>query len=838
MHASAQKDRLLNTSYTSSFSQGTIEAFLTDIQNKTSIPISFSASSLDLSTQVRLRGGERTVKDVLATILVDQKVSVVAREDKILIVLRESRKRSPHRETFVINGYIREEASKEVLIGAAVYIPGLPAGTVTNNYGFYSLTVPEGEHQVVCNYLGFLSDTVSMSLKRDTRKDFFLLSDNRLAEIKVTRKVKESHDRTHFLLNDIEGSPALLGENDIMRAIQNTAGVQAGADGMASILVRGGDPGQNLHLLDGVPVYYADHIFGLTSVFNLDAIKSVDFYKGAFPARFGGRLASVVDVTTKDGDMERMGGQFNMGLVKSSLNLEGPIIKDKASIMLSARRTWIDMLWRPFTNDVGFNFYDVNGKANYILNKNNRLYLSVYNGRDQVSTKTSLDEFNMKWGNLISSAKWTSIIDPKLFVNTMLAYSKFNFQLREGRLTNMGDTDRFAFNNGRSSIKDYSAKVQLHYYPDLKHHIQGGVNYTYSDFNPISVASDQQLTAFGFSLNVNRFQSNEVTLFAEDEIKIGDKWILRPGLHWANWFNPDYNYSTLQPRMYTAYKLASNHTLYGSFTQMAQYLHFVNDNDLGLPVGFYLPSTSRIEPEEALLGTLGYTANFPWKFEYNVEVYYKDILNTTTFDAGRNPFESNVGWEDKVIQGKGWSYGAEFSLRQDIGSFHFTGAYTLSWTWRKFATLNNGDPFPYRYDRRHNIKTALTYEPNKRFSATANWMYMSGEAITLPDQISPDLDNNMLVNVHQGVNGGYTYNFSSINDYRLPPIHRLDIGFNFRKQKRRYMERTWSIGVFNVYARQNVMYVELVSANQQGEFQLTGMSFLQFIPYVNYKLRF
>ncbi|WP_276132240.1 TonB-dependent receptor [Polluticoccus soli] len=836
--ATAQNGRLLEVAYVPTFSEGTIEAYLADIHDKVPVPISYSTSSVSLTTLVRLRGNERTVGEVLNSILVDQKVSVIEREDKILIVSRDSRKKYLRSEAFVINGYIKEENSKEALIGATVYVAGLQAGTVTNNYGFYSMALPEGDHKIVCNYLGFRPDTLLVSLKRDTRKDFFLTSDNKLAEIKVTQKGKESHDRTHFQLNDIEGSPALLGENDILRTIQNTAGVQASTDGMTNILVRGGDPGQNLYLLDGVPVYYADHILGLTSVFNLDAIKSVDFYKDAFPARFGGRLASVIDVNTKDGDMERIGGQFNMGLVKSSLSLEGPIIKDRASVMLSARRTWIDALWRPFTDDLGFNFYDINGKANYIVNKNNRLYLSIYTGRDRVSTKATLDEFDMRWGNLIGSAKWTSIIDPKLFVNTILTYSKFNFQLREGQFSSFGDTGKVSFNTGRSSINDYSGKVQLHYYPNLKHHVEAGVNYTYSDFNPISVVSEQQFTTMDFNLNINRFQSNEVTLFAEDEIKVGSRWILRPGLHWATWFNADYNYSALQPRMYTAYKLASNHTIYGSFTQMAQYLHYINNNNFGIPVGFYLPSTSRIAPEEALLGTLGYTANFPWKFEYNVEVYYKDILNTTTFDAGKDPFASNIGWEDQVVQGKGWSYGAEFSVKQSVGPFHFDGAYTWSWAWRKFASLNNGQSFPYRYDRRHNIKALLTYEPNKRFSATANWMYMSGEAITLPDQISPDLENNLGVNVQQGSNGGYTYNFSSVNDYRLPPIHRLDVGFNFRKQKRRYMERTWSFGVYNLYGRQNVMYVELTSVASTNEFQLTGISFLQFVPYVNYKLRF
>jgi hypothetical protein len=830
----AQDGRLLYTPYTPSFPAGTIEQYIADIELQTNIPISYSELVVDLKAKAKTSGKEQTVSGVLAEIFAGQKVAFVERQDKILIVPYSARKKYQRQETFTINGYVKEEKTKEALIGAVVFIPAIKVGTVTNNYGFYSITIPEGNYKLACTYLGYKPDTMQVQLKQNNRKDFFLAADNQLEEVKVTSKPKELNDHKHVVLNDINGSPALLGENDVLRALQNIAGVQTGIDGTNSVLVRGGDPGQNLYLLDGVPVYYVDHISGLTSVFNNEAVKSVDFYKGAFPARYGGRLSSVIDITTKDGNMERWGGEFNLGLVKGGLNLEGPIVKNKASIMLSARRTWIDALWRPFTNDIGFNFYDVNGKVNYIVNKNNRVYLSFYNGRDRIyAADANNHEIGFKWGNTIGSARWTNIVNPKLFLNGMLTFSRFKYELKdENKIENASGNNEAV--TGISEIKDMAGQFQAHMYPNTRHHLEAGFKYSYSDFTPVAVIGVTPITYPGTNSSASRFQSNEINLWLEDEIKIGEKWMLRPGLHWASWFNTSYNYSSLQPRIYASYKISQKHSLYGSFTEMAQFLHLINYNTVGVPADFWLPSTSRIEPEEALMGALGYAGNINPKFNYNVEVYYKDIRNLTMFDVGKDIFDNTTSWEDKLTQGTGWGYGAEFSAMKKLGAFTLTGAYTLSWAWRKFPLVNNGQAFPYRYDRRHNIKTIVKYQRRKQFFAAASWTYMSGEAITLPDQISPDLDNNLSVSAPTN----YTYTYSEFNNYRLPSIHRLDVGFNFLKQKGKRMERTWSLGVFNAYGRRNVMYAEVVSTNVPGEFALYGRSFLQFIPYVTYRLKF
>lgn len=840
LSVNAADGKLLNITYIPAFYQGTIESFLSDIRTKTGVAISFSSASIDVNKQVKVKGNEQTINDVLTAILSDQKVDIVERRDKILIISKTAKKKSQSGNSHTIDGYVKEADSKEVLIGAIVYIPSLRAGTVTNSYGFYSLTLPEGSYNAVCSYTGFGADTFSLSLYKDNRHDILLSAQNKLDEVTITPEKKIKPDKIQVTPDDIEGKPAPLGENDIMRTLQTIAGVQTTVDGASQILVRGADPGQNLCLLDGVPVYYVDHFSGLTSIFNSEAIKSVDFYKGAFPAKYGGRLSSIVDVNTKDGSMDRIGGQFTMGLVKSSLNLEGPIVKDKASLMISARRTWVDGLWAPFTKDLRVNFYDLNVKANYIINKNNRLYISFYTGRDKLGVNIDNVMAGMKVGNKVGAIKWSKIVNPKLFVNSIITYSNYNFQQNDFSITE-GTTTRQAGDEyiGQSVIRDGSIKLQAHWYPNNHHHIETGIQYGISKFRPVSVISGVSNLQFPFfSASVNDFNSNEIILYAEDEIKIGDRWLLRPGLHWANWFSSNhYNYSSLQPRMYAAFTPLSGHTIFGSFAQMGQFLHLVNNNTIGTPSDFWLPSSNRLEPEESYIGTAGYTASVK-NIEYCVELYYKDIRHLTTYTSGKNLFDNTAYWEDKLTQGKGWSYGAEFSAFAKLGSFRASLAYTLSWTWRQFALLNQGKAYPYRYDRRHNLKLGLVYEPNKKFSALANWTFMSGEAITIPDQLYTSIDNNLLIDNYTNINSAtYTYNYGDFNSYRLPSIHRLDVGVNFRKQKGKHVERTWSLGIFNAYGRRNIMFVDLVKINDT-QFSLQGQGYLQFIPYVSYKLKF
>ena len=834
----AQVYDLLSRPYKPVLTSGTVKEFLDELE-KSGTVLSYSDAYAELDKKITVTGNEETVRDLLKTVFKGQNVRFLEKNNKILIIPADATKQNHPREEYqIVNGFVKEQGNNEVLVSASVFVPGTSYGTVTNNYGYYSLTIPKATRKLVFSYVGYRADTINLN-KLSERYDVNLDRNDALTEVIVATDRESSPHHEHLSVKDIQSKPAVLGENDVMRALQYLPGVQAGVDGSSTVLVRGGDPGQNLNLLDGVPLYYVDHFFGLTSVYNSEAVKSVDFHKGAFPARYGGRLSSIIDVTTRDGNLDKWGGQFNMGLVKSSLNIGGPIIKNKSSIMVSARRTWVDVLWKPFTKDPSFNFYDVNAKANYILDNNNRLYVSFYKGRDAIKSKIDDGYISTQWGNTIGSAKWTSVVHSRLFVNTILTYSLFKYRLDDTRqVIEYGTISNSNDYTGISTINEISLKTQANWDATATQKVEFGYRYAHSVFVPVSVKSNSFYQSSGILTPIStKFSTNEVMLFVEDNIQVNEKWIVRPGIHWATWFNKDFNYSALQPRFYTAYYLAAQHLLHGSFTQMTQYLHLVNNNSYGLPTDFWIPSTSIIEPEESLMGTIGYKGTPLKNFEYNIDLYYKDVRGVVMYNIGKDLFDNTIQWEDKIIQGTGWSYGTEVSAEKKLGSFTAAFAYTLSWTWRKFSQLNEGRPFPYRYDRRHNLKTSLVYQ-RKKFEAAAAWTYMSGEAITIPDQVYPDFDRNLMIDPGTSYfSSNYTYNYTEWNNYRLPAIHRLDLSFKFNKQKKR-THRTWGIGVFNAYARKNVLFVQLAQDEYSGQFNLEAYSFLQFIPYINYKLTF
>lgn len=841
---SAQEKDLMSIPYQPTFSKGTVKAYLEDIEQKTGVPFTYSTSSMECERQVQLSERSYRMQDALNAILANQKVLFIVRNEKILIVPASEARKYIKTESYTINGYIKEEGSKEVLIGATIQIPAAHTGTVTNNYGYYSISLPEGNYIAICSYIGYRSDTIDLKLTADRRMDVQLGSLTRLEEVKITTEKSMLPGYAHLTYDDIQKKPMLLGESDVVRALLNQPGVQAGMEGSNSLYVRGGEPGQNLHLMDGVPLYYTNH-FGFTSIFNGDAVKSVDFHKSAFPARYGGRLSSVIEVNTKDGDMQRWGGQFNMGLMTANLNLEGPIIKDKASIMVSGRRTWVDGFWRPFTSDFKLDFYDLNVKTNYIINKNNRVYLSFYTGRDQIALRTDAESSRNLSGNTIFSAKWNTILHPKLFINTLLTYSEYGYN-------STGSTQIFytmdkqeEYNFGvKSSIVERAGSLQAHWYPNRFHHVEAGGRFASSRFLPTVTESVSPLSPEAANF-VADFASNELTLYIEDDIKLGDKWTIRPGIHWSNWYNKDFGYSSMQPRFYASFTPHRAHTLHASFTQMTQFLHNISggfttsiftSTITNWNLESWVPSTERISPEEALMGTIGYTSRPLSTMEFGLDLYYKDIQGIPMRDFRKFVFDNSLSWEEKIIQGKGWSYGLETYVNKRFGPVRASVSYTLSWNWRKYAEMNEGKPFPYRYDRRHNIKISGIYQPNKEMDFTANWTYMSGEAITFPEYLYPDFDNSLTIDPNYYGVQLYNYSYSSVNNYRLPSIHRLDVGVNLHKQKGKHVKRTWSLGMYNAYGRTNIMYIELMEGpNGLG---LRGTGFLKFIPYASFKLKF
>lgn len=824
----AQAQTGIRTPYSPPQTRGTVRFFLEDMAAQTRLQFSYSDEVVKRRRTIQLKGTEHTVEEVLTTILAGTNVRIETRGDKILLIPTESNNTAP-KQTITVSGVVKDSASREVIIGATVFVPSLGIGITTNAYGFYSLTIPPGSHQIVTGAFGYRADTARINAASDLRRDVLLPFGLALANVTVSSQKEPLADHTHLSMKDLAAHAGLLGENDVLRALQYLPGVQTGADGTTSVLVRGGDAGQNLTLLDGVPLYYIDHFYGLTSVFNTDAVKSVDFYKGAFPARYGGRLSSIVDVTSRDGNMERITGQASLGLVKGSLTLEGPVIKDKASVMLSARRTWIDALWRPFTDGFGLDFYDINAKANYIINKSNRVYASFYTGRDQF--KLSFDETGTqaRWGNTIGSARWTSIINPKLFISTTATYSYFRYRISDtdpsGLLDTAGNPAQYT---GNSTISDLALRVQADYLLSAAHRMQVGGQISNASFAPASADFGNGRGTF----EATSFRSTEAIIYAEDSWQPSPKWVVRPGLHLATWFNARYHYASLQPRLYISWKPTTSQNVFGSATRMSQFLHLLSGNTAAVPADFWIPSTGSIEPEHSWLYAVGYSKKWSRMVTVGAELYYKDLRNVVGYKSGNSIFENSARWEDALVQGRGYGYGAEFSANAKSGPLSASAAYTLSWAWRQFDALNGGAAFPYRYDRRHNLRTELAYQ-KPRFSAIASWTYMSGEAVTLPDQLYPDFDNSLLGNA----GGALTYHYTARNDYRLPPIHRLDVALNFIRTRGRHFERTWTLGVFNAYARANILAV-VFERQGLGQYTFQGVSLFRFIPTISYAVKF
>ena len=760
---------------------------------------------------------------------------------------------------YTISGTITDETSGEALIGATVYDYISGKGTTANNYGFYSLTLPSDSVRLRYSYVGFQNQT-----------QHFLLNENRVANIEmsgltqlkgveiVANQESDILERTQMSTIDISMDkvrdlPVLLGERDVLKTIQLLPGVQSGSEGSSGLYVRGGGPDQNLILIDGVPVYNATHLFGFFSVFNTDAINSVKLIKGGFPAEYGGRLSSVVDIRMKEGNSKKIHGEGGIGLIASRLTLEGPIVKDKTSFMISGRRTYIDVLTRPLIRaqgdvDAGYYFYDLNAKVNHKFSERSRLYLSGYFGKDRFYAKNEYaygggsnyqeDKFEarLQWGNGIGALRWNYIFSPRLFSNTTVTYSNYDFNIynqSEYQYVENGNTIKnFSRIEYLSGIQDWSGKMDFNFLPNPDHYVKFGGSYTYHRFNPgINRYLEQseyakEDTTYGSS----KIYADEFYAYVEDDFKITERLKLNGGLHFSGFAVEGKTYFSLQPRFSGRYILNERTSVKASYASMAQYLHLLTNAGIGLPTDLWVPPTADIKPQIAHQIAAG-AAHQPIKeYEVSLEAYYKKMNNLIEYKDGASFLGNSDDWQTKVETGKGWSYGAELMIEKKIGKTTGWIGYTLSWTDRQFEKLNNGEKFPYRYDRRNDISVAVTHKFNDRVDIGVVWVYGTGNAVTLPTErykAAPGM-------------AGYYYGdvgyIESRNNYRMRAYHRLDIGVNLHKETR-FGSRTWSFGLYNAYSRQNPFFLYF-SSDRFGNTRLTQLSIFPIIPAVTYNFKF
>ncbi len=760
-----------------------------------------------------------------------------------------------------VSGYVKDGASGETLIGATIAVNGNKS-IVSNQYGFYSITLQEGNYDFTVTYIGYRGGQIKLNLISDTIIDFKINTNTGLStEVIVTSRKRDNNVRTAQMgkvslpIEQIRSIPAFLGEVDLLKVVQLLPGIRNAGEGSAGIYVRGGGPDQNLIMLDDAVVYNTGHLFGFFSIFNSDAIKNVSLIKGGMPAQYGGRLSSVLDISMKEGNNQTLQAEGGIGLIASRVSIQGPLKKDKSSFILSARRTYVDALSKPFIKKSsqfygsGYYFYDLNAKMNYTFSNKDRIYLSGYFGRDVfdfVNGKQSLD-VNIPWGNSTGTFRWNHVFNNKLFANTTLVYNDYNFSFQAAQ-------NNFEVKL-QSGIRDVTVKQDFDWYPYAKHKLKFGGLYTYHKFTPSVVSGKQDSIVFN-PKNAQVKYAREAALYFQDEWELSKTWSVNVGLRYSIFqqvgptkiytTDPDgnrtdslvynkgtviKNYGGLEPRFTIRKTLTESSSVKASVTRNLQYIHLVSNSGTTLPTDIWVPSTYKVKPQESWLYAAGYFRNFKNNmYETSVEVYYKKMDNQIEYKEGYTP-NTLDDTENSFVFGKGWSYGTEFFINKLKGRLTGWIGYTLSWTNRKFPQLNEGKTYPAKYDRRNDMSVVALYEINKKWKVSAIFVYGTGNATTLPQRFYV-------------VGGVLTQEYSRINQYRLPSYHRLDLSATLtpKKNENRKLKTEWVFSLYNAYSRQNPYFIYYDQTGNPADgslnVQAKQVSIFPVIPAVTWNFKF
>ncbi len=843
--------------------KGTVREVLKSVEEHSDFSFVYDSRKLDGSRSVELPEGEYTLDLLLKTIFRDDQVEFLKQENSIILKTKSQKKPIPKGKA-TIHGYIIDDRSSENLLGASIVDLKNGLGTMANYYGYYSLTLPAEEVDLEVSFVGMEKQRIHFDLKKDTALNVRMrLGDLTLDEIVVVAEEEVSPLEStemgvvNLSRKQIQSRPAIGGEVDVIKTLQLLPGVQSGVEGSARLYVRGGGPDQNLILLDGVPVYNTSHLFGFSSVFNSDAINNVKLIKGAFPARYGGRLSSVLDMSMREGNNKKIGGVLNISPIASSLMLEGPIVKEKSSFMVAARRSFIDLVTNPFTDNSYF-FKDVNFKINHRFSDRDRVYFSSYWGRDlgklnehknweegvdddwifsETRTRSHVD-----WGSGISLVRWNHVFNPKLFANLSLSYSTYDFEATndffsetKSKRDTLTEYQKFVTT---SEIKDWGAKLDFDFFPAPNHSVKWGVQLVSHEFKPNVVgliASEEPDVKF----NANSLSTREYNFYVEDDFKISNNWLVNAGVHASGLEVQDKFYTSFQPRLSLAYT-KDDWALKASYADMTQFLHLLTNPGLGLPTDLWVPATSKVPPQQSTQYSLGVVKSFAsLGLECSVEGYYKQMDGLIEYKDGANFLRLNEDWQDKVNIGSGVSYGVEWFVSRKWNQFEGWLGYTLAWSDRQFDEINFGRKFPYKYDRRHDINAVLTHHIKKNIHLSANWVYGTGIALTLPSGKYRTASG--VIGEEHWSEPTPVLDFQSRNGYRQRASHRLDLSASWVKKNRR-TERTWIFTVYNAYNHRNPVFVEVRPTQDfnglDWNLRFKEYSFLSIIPSVTYCLTF
>ena len=745
-------------------------------------------------------------------------------------------------QKITISGYIKDSQTGESLTGVMVYNTNSKSGTACNLYGFYSLSVP------LVDTLGlvFSSMGYQTQIKKITTKEDFMLNISMEAKLSQMKEVVVNANRNNnnvqkpqmgvidIPIQQIKTLPAIAGERDLMKVVQLLPGVQSGQEGTTGFFVRGGSADQNLVQLDEATIYNPNHLFGLFSTFNINAIKNVQLTKGGFPANYGGRLSSILAVQMKEGNSQKFSGAGGIGLLSSNLTLEGPIIKDKSSFIISARRSYADLIVRPFLPKSGnktlYYFYDVNAKVNYKFNNKNRLFLSVFTGLDNAEyTGANALNYGINFGNKTATLRYNHQFNSKLFSNTSLIYNDYHLSL--STIQNKYIAQVY------SGITDINSKTDFDYYPNNKNKIKFGLNYSYSIFSPASVSAKISKTGKITTIkpdSIPHQYSSLVAFYAKDEITFNDRWSADIGLRIPVFIKTNSQYTFIEPRATLKFSLNDETSIKAAYTEMNQFIHLVPSSTASLPTDIWISSSNYVKPQKSRQYALGVFKNFKENaIETSIEFYFKDMRNQVLFKEGTQPLISN-DINQLLVFGSGNSYGAEFFVKKNFGKLTGSIAYTLSKTTQQFDSLNYGNSFPFTYDKRHNLNIVASYEKNKKWTYSAAFIFTSGGAFTLPVGKIPVFSGGTLYD-------GIYLDYTNRNNYRYRPYNRLDVSAIYHKNRKifgKVYESEWVFSIYNLYSRRNPYFIVLSTDPVTKAPKATEVSLLPIIPSVSFNFKF
>ena len=751
---------------------------------------------------------------------------------------------------FTISGTVKDKHTGELLVGASVKFNELKGGTVTNSYGFFSITLPQNKYTLIASYVGYKAAEQAINLSASKDIVLELTSLSALEEVIVVNKKKNDNVTRPLMgvekldIKMINQLPVLLGERDVLKSIQLLPGIKSAGEGNSGFYVRGGGADQNLILLDEAPVYNASHLLGFFSTFNSDAVKDLTLYKGGMPAQYGGRLSSVVDIKMKDGNNQDFGVSGGLGVISSRINIEGPIVKDESSFIISGRRSYADAFLK-FSSDSALKnnklyFYDLNLKANYKLGKRDRLYLSGYFGRDVLGFG---ETFGTDWGNSTATLRWNHVVTNKIFSNTSLIYSDYNYNIRIKT-----STDKFLIT---SQIQDVNLKQDFDYFVNNNSKIKFGANVIRHTVSPGRIEAEE---TSNLKSNVveNRY-SWESAVYGSHELAIGNKLNTVYGVRLTNltttgpgtFFSYDkdgnkidtYSYGkgktvasywNIEPRLSISYQLTGSKSIKASYNRNVQNLHLLSNSVSSSPTDLWLPSSNNVKPEIADQFSLGWYQNFKNnQYEFSAETYYKALNNQIDYRNGAN-IQANNNIESELLYGKGRAYGLELFLKKKFGRLNGWIGYTLSKTERKFDDINNGNYFNARQDRTHDVSIVGIYKLNDRWSLSSTYVYSTGNAVTFPSG-------------KYHVNNQTVFEYTERNGHRMPAYHRLDFAATFegKRNKGRKYQSSWTFGLYNVYGRENAYIIQFKDdPSDPSKTIAEQISLFKYVPSVTWNFKF